>query len=238
MNETLCRALTQAALSEVDVAVRLEVDPKTVRRWMDGRLPYLRHRLALCALLGVSQADLWPHLRRDGSWPDDVGAIYPHLDAVPHEVWLHVLGSARHEVDVLAGVELLTAGGVLMSALLASQLRPGVKVRTCIGEHDTPSARAINAPRVEQGSTSTAWVALALVSELRSPGSVDVRVYEGIVYNTICRADNELLVAQHAYGIDRPRAPAVLLSNVGRAAMYGAYARRFDQMWATARPLP
>ena len=56
MNETLCRALTQAALSEVDVAVRLEVDPRTVRRWMDGRLPYLRHRL-VCRVAGTRSRD-------------------------------------------------------------------------------------------------------------------------------------------------------------------------------------
>ena len=237
MNETLCRALTRAALSEIDVAARLEVDPKTVRCWMDGRLPYLRHRLALCALLGVSQDDLWPQLRRDGSWPDEVGAVYPHLDAVPHEVWLHMLGSARHEVDILACVELLTADGLVMKALLASRIRQGVRVRICIGEQGTPSSRAIDAVQAERGTTCLGEAALALVSELRSLGSVTVRVYEGILYNTICRADNELLAAQHAYGIDPGRGPVILLNNVGPAGMFAAYAGSFDRVWATVRSL-
>jgi hypothetical protein len=236
VNEALCRALAQAALSEVDVAARLEVDPKTVRRWIDGRLPYLRHRLALGALLGLSQADLWPQLRGDGSWPEEVSAVYPHLDAVPHEVWLHMIESARHEVDLLACAELLTADGLVMNALLARPTRHGMRVRICIGEHGTLSSRAIDAV-ADRGATCLGKAALALVSELQSLGSATVRVHEGIVYNTICRADNELLAAQHAYGIDRRRAPAVLLSNVGKAAIYGAYARSFDQVWATARRL-
>ena len=67
MNETLCRALLQARLTEEDVATRLQVDPKTVRRWLEGRVPYLRHRWALAALLGLDETDLWPHLRRTRS---------------------------------------------------------------------------------------------------------------------------------------------------------------------------
>jgi transcriptional regulator with XRE-family HTH domain len=45
MNESLRRALLRARLSEEDVAVRLQVDPKTVRRWLEGRVPYPQHRL-------------------------------------------------------------------------------------------------------------------------------------------------------------------------------------------------
>jgi len=237
MNEPLCRALTRAALSEVDVAARLEVDPKTVRRWMDGRLPYLRHRMALCALLGVSQADLWPQLRRRGPWPDEVSAVYPHLEAVPHEVWLNMFGSARREVDVLACSELLSADGLVMNVLLASRIRTGVAVRICVAQQESPSACAIGAMQGDGGTSCCGEMALALTSELRSLGSLAVRDYEGILYNTICRADDELLAAQHAYGIDPRGGSVVLLNNVGTTGMFGAYAESFDRAWATARPL-
>ncbi len=36
MNESLCRALFRMGLSADDVAARLDVDPKTVRRWMEA----------------------------------------------------------------------------------------------------------------------------------------------------------------------------------------------------------
>ena len=47
MNEPLRRALLRARLRKDDVAARLGVDPKTVRRWLNGRVPYTSNRLAL-----------------------------------------------------------------------------------------------------------------------------------------------------------------------------------------------
>ena len=47
MNENLRRAMLRARLSEENVAAQLQVDPKTVRRWLEGRVPYLRHRWLL-----------------------------------------------------------------------------------------------------------------------------------------------------------------------------------------------
>ena len=98
MNENLRLALLRARLSEEDVAARLEVDPKTVRRWLEGRVPYLRHRWALAGVLGVDEADMWPQLRAARSRPDEVKAIYPHRDGVPREVWQRLFGSAKSEI--------------------------------------------------------------------------------------------------------------------------------------------
>jgi transcriptional regulator with XRE-family HTH domain len=83
LNEAFCRALLRAGLTEEDVAARLDVDPKTVRRWMEDRaLPYRRHRWALVAMLGTGETELWPQLRSQ-SRPEEVKAIYPRFSAVP-----------------------------------------------------------------------------------------------------------------------------------------------------------
>ena len=92
MNESLRRALLRARLSEEDVAARLQVDPKTVRRWLEGRVPYPRHRWLLAATLGLDEADLWPQLGASRSWPQEVQAIYPHREDVPRETWLRLFG--------------------------------------------------------------------------------------------------------------------------------------------------
>ena len=52
MNEPLRRALLRARLREDDVAARLGVDPKTVRRWLNGRVPYPHNRAAIAELVG------------------------------------------------------------------------------------------------------------------------------------------------------------------------------------------
>lgn len=107
MNETFCRALLQAGLTEGDIAARLGVDPKTVRRWIEGRaLPYRRRRWALAALLSTAEMDLWPRLRSTGPRPDEVVAVYPHLAVVPSAAWLNLVGSAQHEIDLLDHQEL------------------------------------------------------------------------------------------------------------------------------------
>jgi transcriptional regulator with XRE-family HTH domain len=101
LNEILRRALLRARLSEEDVAARLGVDPKTVRRWLEGRVPYIRHRWMLAGVLSLDEADLWPQLRATRSRPDEVRAIYPHRDAVPREVWLRLFSSAEREIGIL-----------------------------------------------------------------------------------------------------------------------------------------
>src|ERR1035438_1788921 len=138
LNETLRRALLQARLNEEDVAACLEVDPKTVRRWLEGRVPYLRHRWALAGVLGVDEADLWPQLRAGPSRPDEVRAVYPHRDAVPRDVWLRLFGSAEREVDILGcgGPFLAEDPGVL--GALVGRVQVGVRLRICIRDPATP----------------------------------------------------------------------------------------------------
>ncbi len=59
MNRGLRRALADADLTEVDVAAHLDVDPKAVRAWISGRVPYphARHRCWEAAIVIA-------HLRR------------------------------------------------------------------------------------------------------------------------------------------------------------------------------
>lgn len=60
-NIRLREALWRAHLTPETAATALQVDPKTVERWIStGRTPYPRHRFALAALVGVSETDLFP----------------------------------------------------------------------------------------------------------------------------------------------------------------------------------
>ena len=105
MNEPLRRALLRARLRENDVAARLGVDPKTVRRWLNGRVPYTGNRAALADLLDADEADLWPGAGGPltvASRPEEMGSIYPHRWAVPRETWARFFESAEHELGILA----------------------------------------------------------------------------------------------------------------------------------------
>ncbi|MET8008279.1 helix-turn-helix domain-containing protein [Nonomuraea glycinis] len=91
-NERLRAALLQKGVSIADLAEAIEVDPKTVERWVTkGREPYRKHRFATASYLGVDEAYLWP----DALSPEQVTsasqseiiAIYPHRWGVPRDIW-------------------------------------------------------------------------------------------------------------------------------------------------------
>jgi transcriptional regulator with XRE-family HTH domain len=238
LNETLCRALLQARLTEEDVATRLQVDPKTVRRWLEGRVPYLRHRWAIAGMLGADETDLWPQLRATRTRPDEVIAIYPHRDTVPLDVWMRVFGSARREIGILDEIDLPLATGKPIVAALAERAGSGVKVRICLRDEAAP----VNAPgviRQSDGDTSTANLreSLAMHTPLRERGELDIRLYQGVAYNSIYYADDQLLVSQHAYGIPLGSAPVLHLRRADSSDMAAAYFDAFERAWAAAQPV-
>lgn len=58
-NEVLREALMRAHKTIDDVAQVTDVDPKTVQRWLNGRVPHARHRWAIAQLLNMREEDLW-----------------------------------------------------------------------------------------------------------------------------------------------------------------------------------
>jgi transcriptional regulator with XRE-family HTH domain len=108
VNENLRRAMLHARLSEEDIAARLQVDPKTVRRWLEGRVPYLRHRWVLAGLLDTDEADLWPEVHA-ASRPRELKAVYPNRQATRRQAWLSLFSSAQHEIGILAHSALFLA---------------------------------------------------------------------------------------------------------------------------------
>ena len=230
MNETLCRALLRARLTEEDVATRLQVDPKTVRRWLEGRLPYLRHRWALATLLGVDETDLWPQLRAAHTRPAEVRAIYPRLNAVPREVWLGLFTSAKQEIDVLTVGEMPFARNPAIMAVLASRVHAGVRVRICLA--GTRELRAGPDARTANADTGHA----AVCAPLRQISGVHIRQYQAATYHSIYRVDDQLLVSQHAYGIPLQQAPVLRLQHAESATMAPVYLAEFERIWSESSP--
>jgi hypothetical protein len=236
VNETLCRALIQAQLTEEDVATRLQVDPKTVRRWLEGRLPYLRHRWAIAAMLGADETDLWPQLRTSRTRPDEVVAVYPRRDAVPLTTWVRVLGSAQHEIGILEDTGPSPLDGQPITAVLAERAESGVSMRICLPDfHTTGIPRGTVAP--EDGDTLTANTPdmLAIYAPLRDKGHVEIRLHRGTTYSSIYYSDEQFLVGQHAYGIPFGQAPVLHIRRVEGGDMVAAYLEAFENTWSDAR---
>jgi len=69
-NENLKTALKDAGLTAEEFAAIIQVDPKTVQRWVAGTAtPYPRHRQATARALDTPEQRLWPDTAP--SPPDD-----------------------------------------------------------------------------------------------------------------------------------------------------------------------
>jgi len=223
LNESLCRALLEARLSEEDLAVRLQVDPKTVRRWLEGRMPYPRHRWALAAMLGLDETALWPQLRSARSRPDVVQGVYPHLDTVPEGVWLRLFGSADRDIGILTETADLFVTYPRVLEALTRKAASSIRVRICLPDPDS-------APDAEIRRV------LADFASLRETGHVELRVYTAIIYNAVYVADNEILVGQQAHGVAAGRGPVLHLhGSEGEDDMGSVYLRNFAEVWDGAR---
>jgi transcriptional regulator with XRE-family HTH domain len=241
LNEPLQRALLRARLREIDVAACLGVDPKTVRRWLNGRVPYARYRLELADLVGADEADLWPDAAGPLNIrprPEELGAVYPHRWAIPREVWTRFFESAEHEIGILAYSALFLAEDAGILNILADKARHGVTVRIALGDPDSPSVRQ----RGEEEGIGDAMPAkirnaLTLYRPLAKTENVEIRLHQTVLYNSIYRADDQLIVNQHTYGILAAHSPAFSLRKTRSGDMFSGYLTSLDRIWTEATQL-
>jgi transcriptional regulator with XRE-family HTH domain len=241
VNELLRQALLRARLREGDVAARLGVDPKTVRRWLNGRVPYSHNRAAIAEMVGVDEGDLWPEAGGPLAArvrPEELGTVYPHRWAVPRDVWVRLFGSAEREIAILAYSALFLAEDAGILGILAERGRAGVTVRIALGDPDGPHA----AERGEEEGIGDAMVAkirnaLMLYRPLAAVENIELRLHRTVLYNSIYRADERLLVNQHTYGIPAAQAPVFCLSGPADGEMAALYLESFERVWADAAAL-
>ena len=241
MNEPLRRALLRARLREDDIAARLGVDPKTVRRWLNGRLPYPHNRAAIAELAGADEAELWPDaggLLAARTRPEELGTVHPHRWAVPREAWVRLFGSAEREIGILAYSALFLAEDTGILRVLAEKGRAGVTVRIVLGDPDGPHA-AERGKEEGIGDAMPAKIrnALALFRPLGAVENIEIRLHRTVLYNSIYRADGQLLVNQHTYGIPAAQAPVFCLRDARSGEMTALYLGSFERVWTSATPL-
>lgn len=149
MNDALRRALADARLRDTDVATALGVDPKTVQRWLGGRLPHPRHRWAIADLVHLDERELWPTLDGTGGHMcREIKASYPHRSAAPHEAWRQLFANAEREIGILAYAALFLAEDIGLSQLLDDKARAGVGVRLLLAD---PNSQRVADCGAEEG---------------------------------------------------------------------------------------
>jgi transcriptional regulator with XRE-family HTH domain len=243
-NERLRAALLERGMTPAKLAAALDVDPKTVERWItSNREPYRKHRYAVAALLGVDEAFLWP----DALSPEQVASaaeseiitVYPHRWAVPRDVWVRVLTAAEREIGILVYSGFFLADDTGLLRILAGQAGEGVHIRILLGDADSAAVARRGAEEgIDDAMTAKIRNARLHYRALNDLDGVEIRHHRTALYNSIYRADDHLLINTHVYGAPAANAPVLHLRRVAGGDMVTMYLDSFDKVWETATPAP
>lgn len=78
--------------------------------------------------------------------------------------------------------------------------------------------------------------ALAMCRPLLSIENAEIRFHRTVLYNSIYRADDQLLVNMHLYGLPVAHAPVWHLRKVAGGEVATAYLESFELVWENAVP--
>jgi transcriptional regulator with XRE-family HTH domain len=241
-NERLRAALLERGLTPAKLGDELGVDHKTVERWVAGRVPYRRYRFAVASRLGIDEVYLWPDALPQEQVAEasqsEVLAMYPHRSDVPREAWERLFSAAEREIWVLVYAGLFLAEDAALQKILVDKARAGVRVRVLLGDPHSPQVADRGADEgVGDAMAAKIRNALALCQELRRTDGAEFRFHTTILYNSIYRADDQLLVNTHIYGVTAARAPVWHLKKVAGGEIAIAYLESFEHVWESAVPV-
>ncbi|MFV2195554.1 DUF5919 domain-containing protein [Nocardiopsis sp. LOL_012] len=242
-NERLRAALLQRGVTPSDLADTIGVDAKSVERWItQGRTPYRRHRYATAAYLEVDEVYLWPDAlppeQAKAASQSEIVEIHPHRWSVPPDLWKRLFEDAREEIAILVYSGFFIADDPGMLRLLADKARDGVRVRVLLGDPDSEAvAQRGRDEGINEFMAAKVRNVILMHRELRAVEGTEFRLHGTTLYNSLYRADDQLLVNTHVYGVMAAQAPVFHLRKVPGGAMMNTYLESFEKVWNQATPL-
>lgn len=242
-NERLRDALHRQGVTSEGLAQELKVDPKTAERWVTtGRVPHARTRQAVAVRLGENERYLWPEAvgkeRREQVSESELLHVYPHRSAVPADLWDRLLDQATERVDILVYVGMLLTEKPDLLATLREKAANGAQVRLAFGDRDAPALiqRSLDEGIGERTISAKVDHALAFFKPLAEIPGIEIRTHGTVLYNSLYRFDEEMIVNPHVYGKLASHAPAMHLRRLGVGDLFNTYAESFDSVWSAAAP--
>jgi hypothetical protein len=220
----------------------VQVDPKTVQRWLAGRTPHPRHRWAVADALDEDEHYLWP--------PEDIGtsaaapdaeliAAYANRADVPPQRWWDQFTAARRQIDLLGYAMLfLVEQHPQLPALLARKAEESCVVRIALVDPDSPEA----AERDEEeglagGLQARIRTAALYFSALEGCPGVAIHHHRTPMYNSVFRFDDDLFVTPHLYRAPGYTAPLLHLRRKGGQGLFDSFAHHFEAIWDASKPV-
>jgi hypothetical protein len=226
------------------LAQEVEVDPKSVERWVNlGRTPRLRTAMRAAELIGEDVHALWPRLRQPRTAravsPELIG-LYDQRADLPVSAFVDLFASAEEQVDVLVyAAVFLHEAYPRLNALLKERAAEGCSVRIAVGDADNANVQQRGEEeKFGQGIESRCRLAAMHYRPLMGTPGIELRTHGTTLYNSIYRADDQMFVNAHLWGVNAYAAPVWHLRRNGNSGMFDGYAESFNAVWAMATPVP
>lgn len=240
-NERLRAAMAAAQVSIDELAREAEVDPKTVQRWLVGRIPHARHRWAVATRLAEDESYLWPDAHRptDLDSTAEVIAAYAHRADMPSTTWRRLLLGAKQQVDLLGYAMLfLPELHPDLPALLEGKCAESCKVRIAVADPDCAHVQERDELEQLEGTLpARIRTTLKHVRGLVPCSGVEIRCHTTHLYNAIYRFDDEMLVTPYLCGVHGFQHPLLHLRRLSATGVFMMFAAQYEAIWATTKPV-
>ncbi|MCF3105612.1 helix-turn-helix transcriptional regulator [Streptomyces roseoverticillatus] len=242
-NERLRAAMAAGGWTYATLAEKAEVDPKSVERWVNqGRVPRRATAVQAAEVLGEDVHTLWPALRQARAAravSPELVTLYEQRADVPVSRFADLFAQAREHIDVLVyAAVFLHEAYPRLNDLLRERAAEGCSIRIALGDADSENVRQRGEEeRFGHGIESRCRLALMHYRSLIGVSGVEIRTHGTTLYNSLYRADDQLLVNAHIWGANAFAAPVWHLRRNGAGGIFDTYAHSFDAVWATATPV-
>jgi transcriptional regulator with XRE-family HTH domain len=212
-NENLRAALQQAGLQPDELAQIVQVDIRTVRRWLSGRTPYPRQRGKVARALDTTEHDLWPEIATapppspPAGQATDMLAAYPAASDLAAPEWKALMRDAAGRIELLGDTLIPVLGAPGVPELLATKATDGCDVRLLVYD----AGREL-VPLLDQAG-------------------IEIRLLQVPARYTIHRFDEQLLLTLHLLGEDADQAPLVHLRRAAPGGLFDRFAEHYNDLW-------
>ncbi|MFI6683076.1 helix-turn-helix domain-containing protein [Streptomyces sp. NPDC050485] len=242
-NERLRAVMTSGGWTHASLASVTGVDPKSVERWVNlGRTPRRATAIKAAETLGEDVHTLWPTLRQARAAravSPELVALYDQRADLPVSVFVDLLTPARERIDVLVyAAVFLHEAYPRLNDLLRERAADGCAVRIAVGDADSENVQQRGQEeKFGHGIESRCRLALLHYRPLASVPGIELRTHGTTLYNSLYRADDQVLVNAHVWGVNAYGAPVWHLRRHESGGMFDTYADSFNAVWETARPV-
>lgn len=236
-NERLRDAMIAAHIDLDTISRETGVDPKTVQRWLKGRVPHARHRWKMAEMLKEHEDFLWPqdaHATNANS-SNEIAAAYAHRSDVSPNAWWQLFLQAKHHIDLLGyAMHFLPEQHARLTGLLQEKAAHSCKIRIALAD---PASTVVKMRDEEEelGGTLAARIQTTLYHfrTIRDCPGIEIRYHATTLYNSLFRADNQMFVTPHLYGLHGSKAPLLHLHKIEKDGIFSNFASHFETVWTT-----